>query len=312
LRQTLIFVIRIAVGCVLISIATNCGLEHGIQRRGNSAPTRTSTPNTRQKTLDEGSPQTKRDVSRLGFTRLKTPITAFIFGNGSRHVIVLGGIHGDEPSSRDVAEAFVSSLNHWPVPSDMTIVVVPAANPDGIALRTRSNSSDVDINRNFPSSSWRAKSRGSRYAPGKEPGSELETKAILTLLDDLNPMLLISIHAPLNCINWDGQASDVARAMSQASGLPLKSDIGYETPGSLGSYAGKERDIPTITLELESAVTRDEVVRNGLLALQAAITYLQRQPTVIHKASVQAAKTFHLPNRGTQSALFPKLKVHLS
>jgi protein MpaA len=37
--------------------------------------------------------------------------------------------------------------------------------------------------------------------------------------------------------------------MSKYNGYPVEGDIGYPTPGSLGTYYGKERDIPVITLE---------------------------------------------------------------
>jgi hypothetical protein len=66
--------------------------------------------------------------------------------------------------------------------------------------------------------------------------------------------------------------------MSEASGLPVKEHIGYETPGSLGSYLGKERGVPTITLELPLATKSESVVRQGVVALQAAIAHLQRTP----------------------------------
>ena len=33
---------------------------------------------------------------------------------------------------------------------------------------------------------------------------------------------------------------------------PITRRIGYPTPGSLGTYAGKERHVPVITLELAS------------------------------------------------------------
>jgi protein MpaA len=55
-------------------------------------------------------------------------------------------------------------------------------------------------------------------------------------------------------VDWDGPAREVAEAMSQACGLPLRK-IGAE-PGSLGSYAGVERQIPTVTIELPRSASQ--------------------------------------------------------
>jgi len=38
--------------------------------------------------------------------------------------------------------------------------------------------------------------------------------------------------------------------MGERNGYPVSASIGYPTPGSLGTYAGVERKIPIITLEL--------------------------------------------------------------
>ena len=219
----------------------------------------------------------------LGHTKLKSPITATKFGTGERVMIVLAGIHGDEPASIDVAEAFVTSLQKTGNPANTTIIVIPMMNPDGIARGNRTNSNGVDLNRNFPASSWRAEFKSERYAPGRHPGSEYETRALIKLLNTHSVTLVVSIHAPLNCINWDGPALDIARVMSDAGGFPLKEEIGYETPGSLGSYLGRDKGIPTITLELQSAARSDRGLHYGLMALQAAIAHLGRMSAEEHR-----------------------------
>ncbi len=42
----------------------------------------------------------------------------------------------------------------------------------------------------------------------------------------------------------------MAERMSAVCGLPVKDDIGYPCPGSMGTYYGWERELPVITLEL--------------------------------------------------------------
>ena len=40
---------------------------------------------------------------------------------------------------------------------------------------------------------------------------------------------------------------------------PVEESIGYPTPGSFGTYAGVERNIPTITLEMDEEINVDEL-----------------------------------------------------
>jgi len=84
--------------------------------------------------------------------------------------------------------------------------------------------------------------------PGSYAASEPETQALIKLITSLNPKHVITVHAPLGCID-DPQASPLARYFESECGLPLVTDIGYPTPGSLGCWA-KEQNLPLITFEL--------------------------------------------------------------
>ena len=227
----------------------------------------------------QSKPAPKRQTA-IGKTNLKSRIVAFTFGRGNRHVVILGGMHGDEPSSTQVAKAFAASLERDPPPAGLSVVVIPEVNPDGLQAGTRSNSVGVDINRNFPANSWQPGAKESRYYSGPKPMSERETQAAVKLIKKWRPALLISIHAPLNCINWDGPAEDVSSAMARAIGFSLCRDIGYETPGSLGSYAGKDLEIPTITFELADDLPSEEITTQGVRALRAALDFVSSAPAV--------------------------------
>ncbi len=63
---------------------------------------------------------------------------------GSRRVLVVGCIHGDECAGT----AVVRRLEQLP-PPDFDLWVVPTLNPDGRAAGTRENARGVDLNRNF-------------------------------------------------------------------------------------------------------------------------------------------------------------------
>ena len=71
-------------------------------------------------------------------------------------------------------------------------------------------------------------------------------------VDRLAPQLVIIVHSwkDQEFINFDGPANAVAERFSTASGLPLKASVEFApTPGSLGSYVGRDRGIPVLTIE---------------------------------------------------------------
>ena len=81
--------------------------------------------------------------------------------------------------------------------------------------------------------------------------SEIETQYLVDLINKNNFSAIITIHAPYKTVNYDGPAEILANKISTIVGYPPSSDIGYATPGSFGTYCGKERQIPTITIEID-------------------------------------------------------------
>ena len=125
---------------------------------------------------------------------------------------------------------------------------MPLVNPDGYKAGTRRNARGIDINRNFPTKDFGSEEE---KPGGTEPASEPETQAILDVVSRCKPDLIITLHTSLACVNYNGEcAVPVAERMSEICGLPVKGDIGYPCPGSMGTYYGWERELPVITLEL--------------------------------------------------------------
>jgi protein MpaA len=171
-------------------------------------------------------------------------------------LLLFGVIHGDEPLGMPLLERLEEVLQErCELVSGRRIIIVPLLNPDGYRLGIRVNTRGVDLNRNFPSTSW--KRLGHRH--GAEPASEPETRALMDLVNTYRPTRILSIHAPLHCVNYDGPAESVAQKLAVASGYPLMPHIGYPTPGSFGSWAGIDREIPVITLELREGLRQGEV-----------------------------------------------------
>lgn len=205
----------------------------------------------------------------LGKTVKGRDINATVYGTGAKRVLVFGGIHGDEPHTTVLARAMAVNMNRDTLPPDLTVVIVPDVNPDGLMAATRVNANGVDINRNFPSKTWRSDYTEQKRYPGAQPSSEPETRAILALLERYPPHLVVTLHAALGCMNWDGPGGPFAQMMASINGYPLCGSLGYETPGSLGLLIGIDKQIPTVTIELRAKNPSDLVQENlpALLAL---------------------------------------------
>ena len=203
----------------------------------------------------ERTPQEREDaVAALGFDEVGRssegrPIVARRFGGPGAPLLLMGGIHGDEPASVD---ALLDLVQRIPLPGAPPFWLIPAANPDGLRALRKNSARDVDLNRNFPARSFRA-DHAPGYCPGPQPLSEPETRAVAALIDQEGVRGAVAIHAPFACVNFDGPDDPTrgwAQAVARACGWPARADIGYPTPGSFGSWLGLDRQVPVLTLEL--------------------------------------------------------------
>ena len=178
-------------------------------------------------------------------------------GTGPTRVLLIGGIHGDEPEGHPLVERLVDELTANPRSAlGSTLVIIRDLNPDGTAARSRTNTNGVDLNRNFPASNWNSKARDPRNNPGPRPESEPETRVLVETLRAFQPDRILVMHATRGkpMVNYDGPARQLADSLSQLNGYQTTDTIGYPTPGSLGSYAGIDQQIPIITLELPRGI----------------------------------------------------------
>jgi len=190
------------------------------------------------------------------------------FGKGDSTTIIFGGFHGDEMPGVELVHRFAEYLFLYERNSlNCRVVIIPVLNPDGLVQAKRGNANNVDVNRNFPTENWDPGYRNGRNRYGSSPASEPETQAVIRLLEQYNPQRIVTIHTPLEVVNFDGPALKIAEEMASFNGYPVSSDIGYATPGSFGTYAGKDRKIPTITLELPNSSFEDICDANRLSLL---------------------------------------------
>ncbi|MCH8969792.1 MAG: DUF2817 domain-containing protein [Planctomycetes bacterium] len=203
------------------------------------------------------------------------PIHAYELENESPAILIVGGMHGDEPQSAFVADRIVELLQTRI--GDMMhehLIVVPQLNPDGLERGSRKNSREVDINRNFPTANWSQNEPDDAYYGGPSAGSEPETQLILELIRRHGPRRILTVHCidgERQCVNFDGPAEALARAMAKENGYEVRSDIGHATPGSLGTWAGYERQIPTVTLELPADETDEKCWQDNRDAVMSFI-----------------------------------------
>ncbi len=197
-------------------------------------------------------------------------VTATAIGNGDQCVMFIGGIHGNEPAGVGLCQQLTAYLAaHDELLYGLKVIIIPAANPDGLAACTRANANGVDINRNFATGNYTASA-----VHGGQAMSQPEAQYLRGLIDRYRPARIITIHQPLTCIDYDGPGQALAVAVARASGLPVKK-LGAR-PGSLGSYAGVENNIPTVTIELPQAastLTAAQVWTRYGGALMAAVNH---------------------------------------
>jgi murein peptide amidase A len=203
-------------------------------------------------------------------TKNRHPLMFVHFGNTARNCILfLGGVHGDElPTVYFMFKLAQYVKDNPALFKDKCIVIAPLLNPDGFLSEppTRINAHGIDINRNLPTRDWQANAirqwilktkKNKRYYPGAKPSSEQETLFQVALIKKFKPQKILSAHSPLNFYDYDGPSSDLnsfehwMEQICKEVDHPLKKFKYY--PGSLGNYAGHERNIFTLTLEMPSS-----------------------------------------------------------
>ena len=170
-------------------------------------------------------------------------------------ILIIGVFHGEEPQGeyliREYLKTDLSGIKN-------KLLFIPCLNPDGKIINKRQNANGIDLNRNFPTKNWKV-TDNPEYFGGTSPASETETKFMIDVLSNYKIDAILSIHAPFKIVNYDGPAKEIAKKISDITGYPVQWDIGYSTPGSFGNYAGVERQIPTITLELPEDETNEHL-----------------------------------------------------
>lgn len=225
------------------------------------------------------------NIETIGTSVEGRSLQAFTYGTGDTHLVFIGGIHGGyEWNSVLLSYQLIDYLEANPsaIPSNLSITVIPSANPDGlfrvigkegrftaddVPATTaqpeglgRFNANNVDLNRNFackwkPESVW----RGKATSAGTTAFSEPEALAIKNFLTAHTPDAVIFYHSQSNAIYAseceNGILPETRTLMStyaSATGYPAVDTFdAYEVTGDAEGWLASIQ-IPAITVELKT------------------------------------------------------------
>jgi murein peptide amidase A len=175
----------------------------------------------------------------------------------SKYLYLIGGVHGDEVEGVYVLKELFNWLKQEHSLKDMPIIVIPILNVDGYRGQTRVNAHHVDLNRNLPTKDWSAKFTQPKYNPGPSPLSEPENQFLVKLFDKYKPGFIMSFHTWKPILNFNGDCQDIAEFLAQFNKYEMAPDIGYPTPGSLGTFGVEKYKAPVLTFECPELKTHN-------------------------------------------------------
>ncbi len=200
------------------------------------------------------------------------------------YIFILAGVHGDEIEGLWIANHCRKMWQDFFPYSFVQVFLVPEVNPDGVLRNTRTNSNKVDLNRNLPTTDWGSSSEmHERYPPGPYACSEPENQALVSLIESYQPIAILTLHSYLNPqINNNGNDetgvidwADELYKVSPYKKITRGEGIGYATPGSLGTYAGYEKGIPTITYELLRGSNKEKIIQENIVVIEKTLEYFE-------------------------------------
>jgi protein MpaA len=209
----------------------------------------------------------------FGSTAMGLPILAYRWEKmekGGPEILILGGVHGDEIEGVACAYGLLNQLS-CSFPFRINLTLIPAFNMDGVLSKSRLNGNGVDLNRNLPTKDWNPQAFNERYPPGPHANSEPENQALVRYLSEYKPKWVLSLHSWKPLLNINGACSPEAEAIQKHTQYSIEESIGYPTPGCLGTYAGLEREMPTLTYEIERGLSVKEVLRVHVPATLSAL-----------------------------------------
>ena len=188
----------------------------------------------------------KKPVKKvLGFSKKNKPVEAYYFpGTSSKKALVIGGVHGSELSSVEVAKDLISQLTKGEKPY-YSVIIIPSLFPDNAAAAEASKQDRVahnvgrysyteaiDPNRQLPGLGTPFYLDDAKDAYGREV--EPENQLLLQLIQAYAPERIVNVHA----IKDYGRAGIYADPRTDCEGRAL----GYSSDSTLAVLMAKYID----------------------------------------------------------------------
>jgi protein MpaA len=211
-------------------------------------------------------PATNLLAGSIGTSQAGRPLNIYQLGTGPRAVVVVGGIDGGtEGNTTALVEQLIDTLAGQPalVPPELTLLFLPAANPDGVAAGVRWLNDGVDENRNWPTADWTMDTyvSGPTFIAGgggTAPFSEPETRDLAAFVHQVRPGMIVSYHSAAGLV-MSGPAArrlGLDALYSNVVGYPAGDWTAYPVTGDFAQWA-ENQGVPTIEIELPDHSTTD-------------------------------------------------------
>ena len=218
---------------------------------------------------------TYQNAYTFGKTSEGLIIPAYQFGEKGVRVLVLGGVHGDEIEGIVAANGLLDHFSQF-FPYKLNLTLIPILNIDGALRSQRKNARSIDLNRNLPTQDWSPDVAKDKYNPGPSANSEPENQCLVHFIQNEKPEFIITLHSWKPMLNTNGNCDVVAEKIASYTSYKITDDIGYPTPGSLGTYCGLERQIPTITYELDRGMAAEPILKTHVPAIIEGLKTLEK------------------------------------
>jgi len=273
------------------SAATSTGVPRVVHARSTLSspiltPTVTPVPKPTSTAAPTSAPSFFGDPETIGTSVQGRPLVVYRLGTGPIKRALIGAIHGGyEWNTAELMTATLKHLRDQPdlIPPELTLYILPIANPDGYAAGTdpivaRMNGNGVDLNRNWDYR-WRMRAtHGTRpVSAGTEPFSEPETRAIRDFVVGHKIEAVIIYHSAYSAV-FQGAGVMTSKTVELAKLIAQATGYRYAPEGVPGQITtGNAIDYLTVhgidAIEVELATHHDLDWERNLRGIVAFLTW---------------------------------------